>query len=81
MPLLFSLAIHDSLQEVKSLLDPRDVVLAFLDDVYVVSRVRDVYDLLGDGLSTQAGIRLHTGKTRVWNRAPVCPRQNGRVGT
>ena len=53
MPLLFSLAVHDSLQEVKSLLDPRDVLLAFLDDVCVVSqdpdRVRDAYDLLATG--------------------------------
>ena len=35
VPLLFSLAIHDSLKEVKSLMDPRDELLAFLDDVYV----------------------------------------------
>ena len=25
------------------------------------------YDFLGDRLATQPGIRLHTGKTRVWN--------------
>ena len=77
MPLLFGLAIHDSLQEVKSLMDPRDALLAFLDDVYVISqdpnRVRQAYDLLGDRLATQAGIRLHIGNTRVWNRASVCP--------
>ena len=39
MPLLFSLAIHVSLQEVKSLMDPRDVLLAFLDDVYSFHRI------------------------------------------
>ena len=84
MPLLFSLAIHDSPQEVKSLMDPRDVLLAFLADVYVISqdpnRVRQACDLLGDKLATQAGIRLHTGKTRVWNRPSVCPARMAELG-
>ena len=92
MPLLFTLAIHDSLQEVKSLLDPRDVLLAFLDDVYVVSQdpdqVRDAYDLLGDRLSTQAGIPPpHWEDTRVepsicvpWPEWPSWDLKFGTVG-
>ena len=47
MPTDVYLAIHDSLQEVKSLLGPLDVLLAFLDDVSVVlqdpDRVRTHY--------------------------------------
>ena len=80
MPLLF----RHSPQEVKSLMDPRDVLLAFLDDVCVISqdpnRVRQALDLLDDKLATQAGIRLHTGKTRVWNRASVCPARMAELG-
>ena len=36
--------------------------------------VRDqVHNILADQLWTVAGIRLHSGKTRVWNRAGECP--------
>ena len=49
----------------------------FLDDVYFTSptpnRTRTAYDSLGEKLQAHAGIELHTGKTRVWNRASVCP--------
>ena len=39
-----------------------------------------VYDTLGEKLSSHAGIRLHTGKTRVWNRAGVCPEEMTELG-
>ena len=52
-------------------------LFAFLDDVYFTSptpnRTRTAYDSLGEKLHAHAGIQLHTGKTRVWNRASVCP--------
>ena len=35
-------------------------------------RTRDLYELLGVELAS-AGIRLHTGKTRCWNRSGVPP--------
>ena len=40
MPLLFSLAVHNSLCEVKRLLLPGEHFFAFLDDVYVVCNAR-----------------------------------------
>ena len=33
----------------------------------------DIYDLLAEKLFAVAGIRLHIGKTRVWNRAGEAP--------
>ena len=75
MPLLFSLGIHDSLCEVRNRLRPDDTLFAYLDDVYVSSppnRTRDGYNLLEQQLLAGAGIQLHTGKTRVWNRAGTC---------
>ena len=74
--LLFSLGIHDSLCAVDERLRPEDKLFAFLDDVHVVSpphRTRDGYNILEEQLWTGAGIQLHTGKTRVWNREGTCP--------
>ena len=45
---------------------------AFVDDVYLVCpppRVRFLYNHLAEGLVRVAGIKLHEGKTRVWNRS------------
>ena len=67
MPLLFSLALHNALAEVKEQLLDGEFLFAFLDDVHVIAkpnRIRTIYDLLS---STMAGIQLHTGKTRTWN--------------
>ena len=73
MPLLFSLAIHDPLQQAQREFRADEYLFAFLDDVYFTSeaagRTRVAYDTLGEKLFNHAGIRLHTGKTRVWNRA------------
>ena len=47
-------------------------MFAFLDDVYVVAppeRVRVLYDALAAALWAHARIRLHEGKTRIWNAA------------
>ena len=71
MPLLFSSPIHNALAEVREGMLPNELLFAFLDDVYVVSnpdRTRPLYDLLGEKLA-HAGIRLHAGKTRMWNKA------------
>ena len=82
--LLFSLAIHDPLEEASRELRPEEHLFAHLDDVYfsgdVPNRTRTVYDSLGEKLFTQAGIRLHSGKTRVWNRASVCPEGMAELG-
>ena len=76
MPFLFSIGIHDALAETKDALEDGEELLAFLDDVYAISepgRTRTVYKTLAEKLAIKAGIRLHTGKTRVWNQEGVCP--------
>ena len=76
MPLLFAIGIQGALEEVAAALLPGEQLCAFLDDLYVLcdpSRVKVVYDLLATTLHRVAGIRLHQGKTRVWNKAGIPP--------
>ena len=76
MPLLFSLAIHNALAEVRGQMQDGEFLFAFLDDVYVIAspaRTRTIYNLVQDRLHTMAGTQLHQGKTRVWNREGTCP--------
>ena len=71
MPLLLSLATHHALAEVKAQLVEGEYLFAYLDDNFVSAkpdRIRTIYDLLGERLFSMAGIELHTGKTRTWNR-------------
>ena len=54
MPLLFSLGIHDSLVEVHCSMQPGEHLLAFLDDVHVVSPpggTRPMYNVLDEKMS------------------------------
>ena len=74
-PLLFSLAIHNALAEVKGQMQDGEFVFAFLDDVYIISspaRTRTINILVQDRLHTMAGIQLHQGKTRVWIGEGTC---------
>ena len=83
MPLLFCLAIHNALVEVRSQLLPGEHLFAFLDDIYALTkpeRTRHVYDLLAHNLFQYAGIRLHAGKTRTWNRAGEIPERTEELG-
>ena len=76
MPLLFNVAIHNALLEVKASMRPGELLFAFLDDVYVVvastQRIREVYNLLSEKLAV-VRIQLHAGKTRMWNTAGTRP--------
>ena len=57
--------------------------MEFLDDTYVVSepeRTRPIINLLAEKLFQGAGIRLHEGKTRVWNRGGECPADTQNLG-
>ena len=59
MPLLFCLAIHNVLVEVRSQLLPGEHLFAFLDDICALTkpeRTRDVYDLLAHNLFQYSGI-------------------------
>ena len=69
--------------EVKAQLAEGELLFAFLDDVYVVAqptRVRFIYNLLGARFNAEAGIELHEGKTRTWNRRGVCPEAMQELG-
>ena len=83
MPLLFSSATHNALAEVKAQLVEGKFLFAYLDDNSVSAksdRIRTIYDVLGERLFSMAGIELHTGKTRTWNRTGVPPRRIEELG-
>ena len=45
--------------------------MAFLDGIYVVTvpeRVVEVHNILGHRLWADVGIRVHQGKTQIWDR-------------
>ena len=65
MPLLFSLGQHGALS-----LRDGERMLAYLDDIYIVTsldRVGVVIASLQEQLFRHGRIRLHGGKTQVWN--------------
>ena len=51
-------------------------LFAFLDDIYVVTRperVGEVYRILEEALRVFSCIRIHNGKTKIWNQSGVRP--------
>ena len=79
MPLLFALGQDEALHAVSRQLRPDERFFAFQDDVYLTSkphRVGACYTILEEELRVHACIRVHLGKTKVWNQAglrpPVC---------
>ena len=78
MPLLYALGQHRALEAIKARLLPGGRLFAFLDDVHVVAqpdRILEVYGILEAELWDKARIRIHSGKTQVWNRAGRAPGQ------
>ena len=72
MRAFYALAQHDALCDLQGQLRDGEAVFAFLDDVYIVAlpeRTRALYDALSNALWDRARIRLHEGKTRIWNAA------------
>ena len=72
MPLLFSIAIQGALEEVAATLERGEQLCAFLYDVYLLcrpNRVTTLFTLLRDALERRAGVQLHQGKTKVWNKS------------
>jgi len=69
-PALFSLALHRALRVAEERLEHGEVLVAFLDDVYLLTRperAREAFDSVTDAIATHAGIQTHLGKCRVWN--------------
>ena len=76
MPLLFSLGQHAALEAAHSRMRTGETLFPFLDDVYFVvqlDRVGDVNQVVEQELCRHSRIRVHTGKTQVWNSAGVRP--------
>ena len=76
MPLLFSIGTHGALEEVASSMEHGEQLCAFLHDVHVLRAPHQVVPLfkqLSESLERVAGIRLHHGKTRVWNTGGIPP--------
>ena len=77
MPLLYSLGQHGALEATQEELAEGEKLVAYLDDIWVVSPVPDwvshVYGSLQRNLFSHARIRVHGGKTQVWNRSGIRP--------
>ena len=76
MPASFALALAPALRSFQEELHPGEHVRAFLDDIYVTTspaRTASVLSRLEHHLFASLHIRLHAGKTRVWNSAGVRP--------
>ena len=77
MPLLFSLGQHRALLAVNARLIEGESLFAFLDDLCVLcspERVGEVHKVIQQELWSRDNIRVHHGKTKVWNRAGAEPR-------
>ena len=76
MPLLYSLGQHGALEATQEELADGENLIAYLD-IWVVSpvpdRVSHVYGSLQRNLFSHARIRVHGGKTQVWNRSGIRP--------
>ena len=74
MPMLFSLGQHAALTAIAERLEDGERLLAFLDDLYVVTtplRSVAVHEVLREELWRHAKISVHHGKTCIWNRGGV----------
>ena len=75
MPLLFAVGQHQALEAVKGQLDG-DHLLAYLDDTFIVTQpesIGDSFRSLETELWNRAKIRIHGGKTKIWNRVGIRP--------
>ena len=76
MPLLFTLGQHAALVAVQSQLIAGEKLMAFLTTSTSCprpERIGAVYVSLQNELFAHSGIRIHGGKTRVWNSGGVRP--------
>jgi len=72
MPALFSMALRPALAEIQARLPAGDLVTAYLDDIYIVTRperARHVYDIVQETLWRVCRIRINQGKLVCWNRS------------
>ena len=75
MPLLFAVG-HRALEATHRRMNPGEFLMAFHDDVYMATppaRVGPMHAVVQEDLFVHACIRVHHGKTKVWNQAGVRP--------
>ena len=83
MPALFSLGMADGLRQAQAQLQPNELVVAYLDDVYIITspeRARAAYQVVTDTIAATCGIQPNLGKTVCWNKAGVCPPNMAELG-
>ena len=71
MPALFSLGLAEALREAQANLLPDELVIAYLDDLYIVSspeRARTAYDMVTRIIQQRCGIQPNLGKTVCWSK-------------
>ena len=73
MPLLFTLGQHAALVAVQFELILGEKLMAFLDDIHHVTRPERIGAAHVSLQNAHSGIRIHGGKTRVWNSGGVRP--------
>ena len=69
-PALFSLGQHDGLERAAAELRPGEELLAYLDDLYVVTssaRAKPALDVVATRVEEHCGIASNVGKTRIYN--------------
>ena len=70
MPALYALGQHDALQAARDQLHADDVLIAFLDDLYILtrrSRAKEAIDIVTGKVSEMAGVQTHLGKLEAWS--------------
>ena len=76
MPALFTVGQHQALEAIQGSLQPSEILMAFLDDVYVTTlpdRVATVEQSVGIQLWDHPRIQVNQGKSQVWNRCGERP--------
>ena len=76
MPALYACGQHRALVHVSENLLDSERLFAFMDDIYVSSapdRTEALHQSLDRQMWDHARIRLHQGKTQLWNRGGVAP--------
>ena len=76
MPALYALGQHRALEDARSRLLPEELLVAFLDDVYLVTtpeRAKAAFEVVRTALKEHAGVEADLGKCCVWNRAGEQP--------
>ena len=69
-PALFSLALNLALVEANAALEPGEALIAYLDDVYILTRperARAAFDAVTRVIEDRAGIRSNMGKCACWH--------------